>query len=246
MHATPRLHPNHEVTLDLQFDISAVSGQNVNGIPILTNRTIAQSVRLRDDQTSVLSGIMQRNEAHKRQRMARPGGGRPGWLSVWRARQAGIRHRASHRDHAAPVAAGGAEQTTRFMPVEARAKRLPPRAAIGPVPGAPVPGVVAPGAPQPPTPIAPNPAVPEPGTRPAADAACRAACRRTSDAYAARSRSRRTHEPARASSSRAAGLSFHARRHASPTNRISLFRIAMGTSARAERNYFAAQFCECG
>ena len=62
VHATPRLHPNHEVTLDLQFDISAVSGQNVNGIPVLTNRTIAQSVRLRDDQTSVLSGIIQRSD----------------------------------------------------------------------------------------------------------------------------------------------------------------------------------------
>jgi Bacterial type II and III secretion system protein/FG-GAP-like repeat len=59
VHAVPRIHPNGEVTLDLEFDISSLAGQNVNGIPILTNRTINQTVRLRENETSVLSGIME-------------------------------------------------------------------------------------------------------------------------------------------------------------------------------------------
>ena len=43
----------------MQFDISALSGQNVNGIPILSNRTIEQEVRLRANETSILSGLIE-------------------------------------------------------------------------------------------------------------------------------------------------------------------------------------------
>ena len=63
VHAEPRMHPDNEVTLDLQFDISSLSGQSVNGIPVLTNRSIKQTVRLKEDQTSFLSGIIQSNES---------------------------------------------------------------------------------------------------------------------------------------------------------------------------------------
>lgn len=61
--ATPRLHSDDEVTLHLEFDIKSLAGSAVNGIPILSNRSIDQTVRLREDETSVLSGIVQNNEA---------------------------------------------------------------------------------------------------------------------------------------------------------------------------------------
>ncbi|MBZ5662618.1 MAG: FG-GAP-like repeat-containing protein [Acidobacteriia bacterium] len=61
--ATPRLHSGDEVTLHLEFDIKSLAGSSVNGIPILTNRSLDQTVRLREDETSVLSGIVQNNEA---------------------------------------------------------------------------------------------------------------------------------------------------------------------------------------
>jgi type II secretory pathway component GspD/PulD (secretin) len=61
--ATPRLHADDEVTLQLQFDIKSLAGSSVNGIPILTNRSIEQTVRLRDGETSVLSGLIERNES---------------------------------------------------------------------------------------------------------------------------------------------------------------------------------------
>jgi general secretion pathway protein D len=60
--ATPRLHPNDEVTLDLQFDIKSLTGQDVNGIPVLSSRNIQQSVRLKENQTNILAGIVQSNE----------------------------------------------------------------------------------------------------------------------------------------------------------------------------------------
>jgi len=62
--ATPRLHSNNEVTLHLEFDIKSLTGTSVNGIPILSSRTVEQTVRLRENETSILSGILQSNEAN--------------------------------------------------------------------------------------------------------------------------------------------------------------------------------------
>jgi hypothetical protein len=60
--ATPRLHDGDEVTLQLQFDIKSLTGTNINGIPILSNRQIEQTIRLRENETSILSGILQTND----------------------------------------------------------------------------------------------------------------------------------------------------------------------------------------
>ena len=60
--ATPRMHADADITLDLKFDISSLAGLAVNGIPILSNRSIQQVVRLRENQTSVLSGMIQSSE----------------------------------------------------------------------------------------------------------------------------------------------------------------------------------------
>jgi hypothetical protein len=62
--ATPRVHPHDEVSLHVEFEIRALSGQNVNGIPILSNRTIDQVVRVRDGETSVLAGLLQPQETY--------------------------------------------------------------------------------------------------------------------------------------------------------------------------------------
>jgi Flp pilus assembly secretin CpaC len=60
--ATPHLHAGDEVTLQLEFDIKSLTGSDVNGIPILSNRNIEQTIRLHEDETSVLSGIIQKNQ----------------------------------------------------------------------------------------------------------------------------------------------------------------------------------------
>ena len=62
VHATPRVHPPDEVSLNMQFDISTLTGQDVNGLPILSNRTIQQVVRLRANETSILSGLIESSE----------------------------------------------------------------------------------------------------------------------------------------------------------------------------------------
>jgi hypothetical protein len=60
--ATPHMHAGNEVTLQLEFDIKSLTGSNINGIPILSNRNIEQTIRLRENETSVMSGILQSNE----------------------------------------------------------------------------------------------------------------------------------------------------------------------------------------
>lgn len=60
--ATPSVHEDNEVTLQLEFEIRALSGSSVNGIPIVTNRTVVQTVRLRENEPSVIAGLLDREE----------------------------------------------------------------------------------------------------------------------------------------------------------------------------------------
>ena len=60
--ATPVLHDNDEVTLQLEFEIRSLAGTSVNGIPVITNRTLSQTVRLRENQTSIIAGLLDREE----------------------------------------------------------------------------------------------------------------------------------------------------------------------------------------
>jgi len=60
--ATPTLHRNKEVTLQLDFDIKALAGTSVNGIPVITNRTLTQVVRLKEDETSLITGLLDKEE----------------------------------------------------------------------------------------------------------------------------------------------------------------------------------------
>jgi tetratricopeptide (TPR) repeat protein len=60
--ATPVLHTNNEVTLQLEFEIRALAGTSINGIPIISNRTITQTVRVKEDQPTLLDGLTDREE----------------------------------------------------------------------------------------------------------------------------------------------------------------------------------------
>jgi len=60
--ATPAMHPNHEVTLQVEFEIRALSGSSVNGIPIISNRTLTQTVRLKEDEPTLIGGLTDTEE----------------------------------------------------------------------------------------------------------------------------------------------------------------------------------------
>ena len=61
--ATPRMHSGSEVTLQLSFEIRSLSGSNINGIPIISNRTLDQTVRVRENEPTLLAGIVDEEEA---------------------------------------------------------------------------------------------------------------------------------------------------------------------------------------
>ena len=62
VNATPRIHNDGEVTLQMEFEIRRLAGTALNGIPIISNRTIKQTLRVKEGETTVLSGIMQTDE----------------------------------------------------------------------------------------------------------------------------------------------------------------------------------------
>jgi Flp pilus assembly secretin CpaC len=59
---TPTVHPNDEVTLQLEFEIRALAGSSINGIPIITNRTISQTVRIKEGEPTIIGGLLDNQE----------------------------------------------------------------------------------------------------------------------------------------------------------------------------------------
>lgn len=56
--ATPTLHSNNEVTLQLDLEVKQLAGTSINGIPVISSRTVTQTVRLKEDETSLLTGLL--------------------------------------------------------------------------------------------------------------------------------------------------------------------------------------------
>jgi len=58
--ATPYLHGEDEVTLQLDIENRSLAGSAFNGIPIINNQTLSQTVRLKQDQTALVGGLTDR------------------------------------------------------------------------------------------------------------------------------------------------------------------------------------------
>jgi Bacterial type II and III secretion system protein/FG-GAP-like repeat len=57
--ATPRIHSNEDVSLQLSVEESSLSSQSFNTIPVINNDSVDQTVRLKANQTTILAGFMQ-------------------------------------------------------------------------------------------------------------------------------------------------------------------------------------------
>ncbi len=60
--ATPRLHDGGDVTLQLSIELKSLSPASFNGIPVISNRTVEQTVRVKENETSILAGILDDEE----------------------------------------------------------------------------------------------------------------------------------------------------------------------------------------
>jgi type II secretory pathway component GspD/PulD (secretin) len=56
--ATPYVHPDNEVTLQMEYELKALSGSSNDGIPIISNESVTQTVRLKEGETSIVSGLV--------------------------------------------------------------------------------------------------------------------------------------------------------------------------------------------
>jgi general secretion pathway protein D len=64
--ATPRVHHNREITIELDLEISAVSRMEqvtpTLALPVFTTRKVSTSLRLREGETNVLAGLLRDDE----------------------------------------------------------------------------------------------------------------------------------------------------------------------------------------
>jgi general secretion pathway protein D len=62
---TPRVHPNHEVSLKVSVEVSSVTGeQTIGGIqqPIISQRKIDHDIRLKEGEASILAGLVEKTD----------------------------------------------------------------------------------------------------------------------------------------------------------------------------------------
>jgi general secretion pathway protein D len=62
---TPRVHPNHEVSLKVKVEVSSVTGQaTIGGIqqPIISQRKIDHEIRLKEGESNVLAGLITKTD----------------------------------------------------------------------------------------------------------------------------------------------------------------------------------------
>jgi general secretion pathway protein D len=62
---TPRVHPNHEVSMKVKVEVSSVTGTStIGGIqqPIISQRVIEHDIRLKEGEVNVLGGLIQRTD----------------------------------------------------------------------------------------------------------------------------------------------------------------------------------------
>ncbi len=59
---TPYTHHNDDVSLDLNISVTNVSGTGFGGVPIIGNRSITTTIRLRDGETNILAGLIRDHE----------------------------------------------------------------------------------------------------------------------------------------------------------------------------------------
>lgn len=60
---TPRIHDAAEISLQLEAEFKVLGNGNFNGIPVIANRRFASTVRLRDGEWAVVSGLLSASEA---------------------------------------------------------------------------------------------------------------------------------------------------------------------------------------
>lgn len=57
--ATPHMSPNGEATIQMSFELRSLTGDSVNGIPVISDQSVDQIVRVKDEETTALAGMLE-------------------------------------------------------------------------------------------------------------------------------------------------------------------------------------------
>lgn len=60
---TPRIHPDKSVTLHMDFELSSLTGQSLNTIPVISKESLNQIVRVQQDETTAIGGFLEQQES---------------------------------------------------------------------------------------------------------------------------------------------------------------------------------------
>ena len=58
---TPHVSEDNEITVDIQPEVSDVSGRGVSNLPVVSRRNVTTTVRVRDGKTIIIGGLLQKN-----------------------------------------------------------------------------------------------------------------------------------------------------------------------------------------
>lgn len=61
---TPRVHPNDEISLGLNIELSNVQGTGFGGLPTFGSRCVTTTIRLKDGETNILGGLIRDDERY--------------------------------------------------------------------------------------------------------------------------------------------------------------------------------------
>jgi general secretion pathway protein D len=64
---TPRTHPNDDVTLALNIELSSLGAPGFDGLPTFGTRNVQTSIRLKDGETNILAGLIREDERTQRE-----------------------------------------------------------------------------------------------------------------------------------------------------------------------------------
>jgi len=65
MKVTPRVHDRDEISLTIEAEFRILTGASLNGLPVISSRKFSSAVRLREGESSVVSGlaVLQRSQS---------------------------------------------------------------------------------------------------------------------------------------------------------------------------------------
>jgi type IV pilus assembly protein PilQ len=69
LNMTPYISDKGEITVEIQPEVSDVVGTGATGLPVVSKRSVTTTIRVKDGETIVIGGLLQKNESTVRRKI---------------------------------------------------------------------------------------------------------------------------------------------------------------------------------